>query len=118
MAGHSVTMRNDGVNRVCRDGGANWFALFLGDPASGGVEVTGGAYARVEAVPGDAASGSVTFPDAEINVPGGGTHPTHWARFSTAAGGTAYDSGALPGGGETFNSPGTLTVALTTTLPA
>jgi hypothetical protein len=118
MAGHSVAMRNDGVNATCRDGGANWFGLYEGDPTAGGVEVAGGAYARVEAIPGDADNGSVTFPDAEIEVPGGGTHPDHWARFSTAAGGSPYDSGPLANNGETFNSPGSLTVTLTSAMPA
>lgn len=118
MAGHSLAMRNAALNAVCVGSAAGYFGLYAGDPDSGGVELAGGLYARQNSTPPSATTGSVSWPSVVFQVPGGGTHPTHWARFASASGGTPYDSGALPSGGETYNSPGTLTLTLITDMPA
>jgi hypothetical protein len=118
---HSLAMRNAALNAVCVSSGAGYFALFAGDPNAGGVELSGGLYARQQSTPPSATTGSVPWPSVVFQVPGGGTHPTHWARFTTSSGGSFYDSGVLPGSptpGETYNSPGTLTLTLVTDMPA
>lgn len=114
MAGHSDTMRNDSLNAVAANSGASYIGLHSADPgATGASELTGGSYARVQAVaPAVTTVGTVTFPAAVINCPAGSA-PKYWARYKTASGGAPYDSGLLPNGGETFGSPGTLTVNLT-----
>lgn len=114
MAGHSDTMRNDALNAVAANSGASYFGLHTADPGTtGAAELTGGSYARVQAVaPAVTTVGTVTFPTATINVPAGVT-VRYWARYKTASGGTPYDSGLIPNGGEVYGSPGTLNLALT-----
>ena len=114
---HSLAMRNAALNAVCVSSSAGYFALFIGDPNAGGVEVTGGLYARQSATPPSASGGVVTWPSVVFQVPGGGTHPTHWARFTTSSGGSFYESGALPNGGESYNSAGTGTLTLVMDMP-
>ncbi len=119
MAGHSDTMRNDALNAVAANSGASYFGLHTADPGSSGAnELSGGSYARVQAVPPAVSTvGTVTFPTAVINVPGGST-VKYWARYKTASGGTPYDSGILPsavggGPGDVYASPGVMNLALT-----
>lgn len=121
MAGHSDTMRNDALNAVAAASGASYFGLHSADPGTTGAnELTGGSYARVQAVPpAVSVVGTVTFPTATINVPGGAT-VKYWARYKTASGGAPYDSGPLPGvagggPGEVYGSPGVLMLNLTMT---
>ena len=78
-----------------------YLALFAGDPASGGVEISGGGYARV-AVPRSAwaaASGGQKSNSAELTFPTStgawsGT-ATHTALMSASTGGDRWDTGAL-----------------------
>ena len=107
--GWSLVARNQIVNSAGQGSGAGWFAAFVADPEVGGAEVSGGAYARVQATYPAAVDGSTSNPVVELNIPGG-TTVTHWGRFSTASGGTAFDVRKLPGPGETFGSAGTLKV--------
>lgn len=115
---HSVTLQNAAVNATARDSGASYIGLHSGNPGTTGAsEITGGSYARVQAVAPAAVNGGASFPAAIINVPAGNT-VTYWARYTTASGGTPYDSGAMPGAGVVFDIAGTLTVNLTVTQAA
>lgn len=113
----STAARNKAVDAVAKDGGANWFAAFLDNPEIGGAEVSGGAYARVQAIYPPASNGSSANDVVEINIPAS-TTVKYWGRFATASGGTPYDVRALPGTGESFGSAGTLKVINNVTQPS
>ena len=115
MAGHSDTMRNDALTAVTSASGASFFGAHTADPGSSGSnEVSGGSYARAQAVPPSVTTvGTVTFPSAVLNIPIGVT-VTHWARYKTASGGTPYDSGQFGAPVPFTGAPGTLTINLTT----
>lgn len=110
---NSVAFRNQAVNAVAQNGGADWFALHSADPGTtGAAEIAGGTYARVSSGFPAASTGSSTNPGATINVPAG-TTITHWSRWTAQSGGTFFAGGALPNGGETYGSNGTYTLTNT-----
>lgn len=91
-----------------------YLALFAGDPATGGVEITGGSYARVEVPKANwaAASGGSKANSASIAFPtstatGWTGTATHAALMSTASGaGDRWDVGPL-GASITVSGSGT-----------
>ena len=117
MAGKSTTLRNAVVDAAGVNSGAFYFAAHTGDPGTTGAnEVTGGAYVRKLATPPAASAGTTTYPKASIPIPGN-TTVTYWALYTTASGGTPYDSGPVTPS-EVFGSPGTLGLTLTRSQPA
>lgn len=110
--GWSTTARNDAVNAVAVNAGADWIAAFTDATAS--TEVTGGAYARVEATFPNASAGSSVAPQISLNIPAA-TTVLAIGRFTTASGGTPYHAYALPGAGESFGSAGILKVTASAT---
>ena len=105
--GWSLAAKNEQVNASGVNSTARWVGAFNGDPTAGGVEVTGGAYTRQQVTYPTSTNNNATTNIIGIQMPQGAV-ATHVARFSTVTGGTPYDVRALPNGGETFNSAGTL----------
>lgn len=102
MSAKSTTYAQSVLNTMRGTALAAWtprLALFVGDPLAGGVEVTGGAYARVTvtmAAPVGATaanSAGVTFPTPT----GSWGIVTHAALMDAASGGTVRYATILPG---------------------
>lgn len=111
--------RNDAVDAVALNGGANYYSLHTADPGlTGANEATGGspAYARELASGFPAASGgSSTNGSVTFDLPAG-TY-THWGRWSTASGSTGfYEGGPLPAS-QTFSTQAQYTLTQTITQP-
>lgn len=115
--GNSVVARNNAVDSqgVNASPAANWVSLHTADPLTSGTgeltPVSGPTgYARVLTSFPSAANGSVTSGTVTVNVPAGATIGW-WGRWSAQTGGTYYQGGPLPAS-ETYNSPGTYTIAI------
>lgn len=78
-------------------------ALFNGDPAASGTELSGGSYARKTLTWGAASSGTITATNVTFDVPAGST-VSHGAYYNS--GGTLVGSYALSAS-ETFTAAGT-----------
>lgn len=90
-----------GPNRGANRPSTHEYALFFGDPRDGGVEITGGGYARVT-VDGDtdweaAADGGIST--VQLQLPATtdeySSEATHWALFYDDGGDVLDDSGPL-----------------------
>lgn len=96
-----------GPNRAAARPSSHEFALFYGDPMFGGVEITGGGYARV------------TFAAADWNPAADGAMSTDWKSLPSTTG--EYDSEAThwaliyDDGGDVIDDSGPLVDALNVT---
>lgn len=96
-----------GPNRAAARPSSHEFALFYGDPMFGGVEITGGGYARV------------TFAAADWNAAADGAMSTDWKSLPSTTG--EYDSEAThwaliyDDGGDVIDDSGPLVDALNVT---
>lgn len=105
----TATAKNAALDAV--GSGATWVALFHGDPAGAGVEITGGspAYARKQVTFASASSSSkATTGAVTIDVPAAAV-VDFWALYSASTAGTQWESGSLPVS-ETFGGQGTYVV--------
>lgn len=101
-----MPLTTDGKN-VALDGFASntvYCALFNGDPSGGGVEITGGSYARQQ-VTWNAASGANLDSNGSLtfSVPASST-VNYLALYSALTGGTLYGTQSVPA--ETFTNAG------------
>lgn len=115
--GNSISARNNAVDSqgVNASPASNWIALHTADPGTTGtaeIVATGGTggYARALTSFPASSNGSTTSTTVVINVPQA-TTITHWSRWTAQTAGTFYQGGPLPAS-ETYNSPGTYTIAI------
>jgi hypothetical protein len=112
----STAYRNSATDAVAVNGAGDWIAAHTANPSGGaGNEVTGGGYARQQAVWPAASNGSSQV-QVVFDIPAG-TTVTHWSRQGASSGDSNYEDGALSANA-VFNSAGTLTLTITVSTPA
>lgn len=93
-----------------------WVSLHTANPGTTGAsEVTGGTYARVQAVLPTGANGTGTAPSIDINVPAG-VEVQYVGVWSAATGGTFIGGSAVLNPTLPFPVAGKATIALTETM--
>jgi hypothetical protein len=112
--GWSTVAQAAQVNAVGSESTAVYIAAFSDSACT--VEITGGAYTRVEGVWPETATNTTTTDEVELNIPAG-TVVRGVGRFATASGGTAFETRALSPE-ESFGSAGKLFVTNTLTASA